>query len=68
MEELKTRRPRFLDYRVFIVGPDGHVRFRHDLRGVTEDEAKERAKQLMDGHDVELWYLDKKIETFRHEK
>jgi hypothetical protein len=35
---------------------------------VTEDEAKKRAKQLMDGHDVELWYLDKRIETFRHEE
>jgi hypothetical protein len=24
------------------------------------------AKQVVDGHDVELWQLDRHIETFRH--
>jgi len=66
VEELR-RRPRLLDYRVFVLGSDGHVRFRHDMRGATEEEAKKRAKQLMDGHDVERWHLERKIETFRHE-
>ena len=31
-----------------------------------EAEAIKQAKQLVDGHDVELWQLDRKIETFRH--
>jgi hypothetical protein len=33
----------------------------------TDDgEAIKLAKQLVDGHDVELWQLDRKIETFKH--
>jgi hypothetical protein len=34
---------------------DGHVIGRTDLHCTSEDEAKERAKQLVDGHPVELW-------------
>ena len=44
-----------------------HVRQRFDLWCATEGEAKERAEQLVDGHDVELWHRDHRIETFRHE-
>ena len=40
---------------------------RHDLVGVDEDEARDRARQLADGHDVELWQCDKKLATFRHQ-
>jgi hypothetical protein len=54
------------DYRVFVIGPDGHVQDRIDLWCATEDEAKDRAKQLVDGHDVELWHRDHKIATFWH--
>jgi hypothetical protein len=32
-----------------------------------DDAAKERAKQLVDGHDVELWQLDRKISVFLSE-
>ena len=54
------------EYRAYIVGDDGHF-----LRAVDifcEDDAtdKEHAKRLVDGHDVELWQLDRKIETFKH--
>lgn len=56
------------DYRVFVLGTDGHVKARHDLHCATEDEAKERAKQLVDGYDVELWHRDKKIATFKRNK
>jgi hypothetical protein len=28
--------------------------------------AKERAEQLVDGHDVELWFLDRRIAEFKH--
>jgi hypothetical protein len=55
-----------LDYRAFVLGPDGHVRDRYDLLCATEDEAKERARHLVDGHDVELWHRDRKIAVFRH--
>jgi hypothetical protein len=53
-------------YRAFIMGPDGHIQDRVDLRCNDELEAIELAKQLVDGHDVELWQLDRRIGTYRH--
>jgi hypothetical protein len=53
------------DYRAYILAEDGHVQNRVDLRCGSETEAVRLAKQLVDGHDVELWQLDRKIETFR---
>lgn len=53
-------------YRAFIVDEDGHVQNRVDLVCEDEVEARRLAKRLVDGHDVELWQLDRKIETFRH--
>jgi hypothetical protein len=48
----------------YIVDPNGHVLSRVDLAFESEEAAKERAMQLVDGHDVELWQLDRKIATF----
>jgi hypothetical protein len=36
------------------------------LDGPDDDTAKEQAKQLVDGHDVELWQLGRKVATFKH--
>ena len=52
------------DYRAYVIGPDGHVRDRVDYWCRDVDAAKERAKQLVDGYDVELWQLDRKIAVF----
>jgi hypothetical protein len=43
------------EYRAYIMGPDGHIQSRVDLRCKDVAEAFELAKQLVDGHDVELW-------------
>jgi len=64
-------RSRFKTYkkiigRAHIIGPYGHVESRVDLDCADEAEAIGLAKQLVDGQDVELWYLDRKIQTFRH--
>jgi hypothetical protein len=53
------------DYRVYVIGSDGHILNRIDLMCADDDEAKERAKQLVDGHDVELWQLGRKIAEFK---
>jgi hypothetical protein len=47
------------------MGPDGHVQKRVDLRCNDENEAVGLARQLVDGHDVELWQLDRQIRTFK---
>jgi hypothetical protein len=53
------------EYRAFVMGPDGHVESRIDLFCENEEVAKERAKQLVDGHDIELWQRDQRIAVFR---
>jgi hypothetical protein len=54
------------EYRVYIVGADGHFRKAVPLECANDDAAKQQAEQLVDGHDVELWQLDRKIATFEH--
>jgi hypothetical protein len=51
-------------YRAYIIGADGRIRDRVDLFCETEDKAKERAKQLVDGDAVELWDQARKIARF----
>lgn len=51
-------------YRAYILDPDGHVQDRIDLICEDEAEAIRLAQQLLDGLDVELWQLARKIATF----
>jgi hypothetical protein len=55
-------------YRAFIIGPDGHVTDRVDLPGLTEEEAKKRAKQLVDANAVELWQASRKIVRYEPQR
>ena len=54
------------EYRAYIIYHDGHFIRAVDIFCDDEETAKERAKQLVDGHDVELWQLERKVETFKH--
>jgi hypothetical protein len=62
--DLASERAEMDGYYAYIIGLDGHVMNRVDLAFEKEEDAIERAKQLVDGHDVELWQLDRKIATF----
>jgi hypothetical protein len=43
-------------YRVYEIGEDGHVRSRRDLAVcINDDIARAWAKQLVEGHPLELW-------------
>ena len=55
------------DYRVYLIGPDGHVSRRIELDCVDEHMARENARSLVDGLDVELWEGTRRIETFSHQ-
>jgi hypothetical protein len=54
------------EYRVYIIGSDGHFHSAVPLECAHDDEAMERAEQLVDGHDVELWQSHRKIAKFDH--
>jgi hypothetical protein len=53
------------EYRAYLLKEDGHVIHRLDLACPDDEAAKVHAEQLVDGHDVELWQLDRHIATLK---
>jgi hypothetical protein len=53
------------EYRAYIIGSDGHFLRAIEILCADDDTAKEYAKNLVDGHDVELWQGERKIEAFK---
>ena len=51
-------------YRVYVIGSDGHIRNRIECFCESDDDAKQRAQQLVDGHAVELWDEARKVARF----
>jgi hypothetical protein len=54
-------------HRTYLIGPDGLIVKRADMICANDEAAKERAKQLVDGHDVELWQLGRRVAMFPHQ-
>jgi electron transfer flavoprotein alpha/beta subunit len=52
------------EYRVYLVGTDGHFRDAIPLICANDAEAIEQALRLAVGHGVELWQLDRKVAVF----
>jgi hypothetical protein len=48
-----------------IIGTDGQIRHAIELLCPDDESAKENTRQVVDGHDIELWQGDRKIETFK---
>jgi hypothetical protein len=56
-------------FRAYVIGHDGHIVNRIDLDQCPDErEARKVAKLLVDGHDVELWELDRRIERFQRQE
>jgi hypothetical protein len=49
------------DYRAYIVGPDGHFRTFEVVTADDDESAIKIARRYVDGHDVEVWELDRKV-------
>jgi hypothetical protein len=60
--------PNMIGYRAYIIDEDGHIRRRVDILCEDDDTAKEEAIKLVDGHDVELWQLNRRICELRAKK
>jgi hypothetical protein len=52
------------DYRVYVIGSDGHFMRAIQLDCPDDDAAIESAKQFIDGADIELWQRDRKLAKF----
>jgi hypothetical protein len=51
-------------YRAYLLDHDRHVISVANLQCADEQEARERAAQLVDANDIELWQLDRRIAVF----
>jgi hypothetical protein len=54
------------EYRAYIIGQDGHFQSSINLVCADDAEASETTRQLLDGHDVELWQWDRMVAKFEH--
>jgi hypothetical protein len=54
------------EYRAYTVGLDGHFIGFEALLCADDAEAIDRARRLVDGHDVELWSGDRLVARLRH--
>ena len=48
-------------YRANLIDDDNRVASYRAIEAATDEQALEVAKQLVDGHDVEVWLLDREI-------
>ena len=55
-------------YYAYFTDDDGHITSRVTILAANDEEAKERAKQLVGGHAVELWQEGRKVATFDPEQ
>jgi hypothetical protein len=55
-----------VEYRAYIIGSDGQFYRSVSLDCADDTAAVEQAKQLLDGHDIELWQLDRKVLMLGH--
>ncbi len=54
------------EYRTYLIGRDGHFCDAVDLVCTDDTEAMEKAKQLVSGHDVELWQCARMVATLKN--
>ncbi len=54
-----------IDYRAYVVGKDGHFQDFKVVEAENDEEAVAKAQKLVDGHDLEVWYLDRKITVLK---
>jgi hypothetical protein len=60
------RGPKVAEYRAYILWPDGKIRKAIEMICDDDEAARASAKQLVDGHDIELWQLDRKVAILKH--
>lgn len=48
-------------YRAYLIDKDNRVDSYKPLDAASDEEALETARRLVDGHDVEVWFLDRMV-------
>jgi hypothetical protein len=52
-------------YYAYLIGSDGRIKDRINMFCEDDEKAKEQARQLVDGHAVELWQEKRRIAVFK---
>lgn len=52
------------NYRAYLIARDGHHIKAVDLNCTDDDDARRRAEQMVDDHNVELWEHARRIARF----
>ena len=55
-------------YSAYVISPDGHIIRRHDFFSLDDEAAKTHANRYVDGCDIELWQLDRKVFFFERNR
>jgi hypothetical protein len=55
------------EYRAYFVGHDGHFNGYEPLVCANDAIAIEKAKRLLDGHDIELWSGTRLVIALKHD-
>jgi hypothetical protein len=56
------------DYRAYLVGQDGHFHSFEVVKAENDESAISTAKKFVDGHDVEVWLLDRKVAVLKSDE
>ena len=54
-----------VEYRAFLIGKDGHFYDAVPLVCADDTEAIQKAKQIFNSHDIELWQSDRLVATLK---
>jgi hypothetical protein len=54
------------DYRAYTLGDDDHITAHRAFQCAGDSDAVVWAKQLVDGHDIELWCGDRLVVRLDH--
>ena len=54
------------EYRAYVVGAEGHFIGFEIITGRDDADAITKARGLMDGHDIEIWLLERFVIRLKH--
>jgi hypothetical protein len=55
-------------YRAYVLNADGHITAVHELDCADDEQAKQKAAQMLDGYDLEVWCRERKVALLKHQK
>jgi hypothetical protein len=48
-------------YRAYVLDDEGHITGVHEMNCANDEEARQKAAQLLDGHELEVWNRQRRV-------